>query len=160
MGQIPQSVYDLAEYRPVEDVVLPILRPRLGGVPVYSLIPDGADELPFVLVRRNHTERSWQGDERGWLDMAYVTIHTLTQDPDGDEQGAVLSEAVRVVLRDAARKGWATEDGVRLSTVQLVSEPRRVADWATATGPVQYADLPTGTWRYEALYRMRLRYRP
>ncbi len=44
-----------------------------------------------------------------------------------------------------------------LTRVQMTSAPRRVTDWATATGPVQYADLPTGVWRYETQYRIGIR---
>ena len=39
----------------------------------------------------------------------------------------------------------------------MTSAPRRVTDWTTATGSVQYADPPTGVWRYETQYRVGIR---
>lgn len=155
---IPAELYHVAEYLPIEDVLLPMLRPRLHGVPVYSLVPDVDDPFPFVLVRRDHSLQHWRGDSRGFVDQAYVQVDTLTQDPDGDEQGAILSEAVRVAMRDLVRESVTLPSGVSLAEARLLTAPRRVSDWATATGPVQYADLPTGAWRYESSYYVRLRY--
>lgn len=146
----------MVEMHPVEDLLLPLLRTGLTNVNVYSTIPDEEDPFPFVIVRRDFSQMHWRGDMH-FIDSAYVAIDTFTQDPDGDEQGAVLSEACRIVLRDA----WLNQTVVpglgHLTHVQLINEPRRVSDWATSTGPVQYADLPNGVWRYETVYRIKIR---
>ncbi len=160
---LPDSVYDLVEYAPLEDVVLPILRDGFPEIPVYSLIPEEglrafteADALPFILVRRHAVQGVWGGDPR-FMDAGAFTIHTFTKDPDGDEDGALLSEAVRVVMREAWL-GKKTVPGVgSVASVRLYEAPRRVSDWATASGPVQFADLPTGVWRYESIYSISIR---
>ncbi|OKI45111.1 hypothetical protein [Micromonospora sp. CB01531] len=155
MAGIPQSVRARAELSPVEDLLLPILREGLPGVPVQSLIADD-QTFPLVLPRRVPHFGEWAADQR-FTDQADVIIHCFAQDPNGDEDAAILSEAVRVVLRDA----WLNQKSVpgrgHLIRVDMTSAPRRATDWATATGPVQYADLPTGVWRYETAYRIDIR---
>lgn len=160
---LPQSVMDRVEFHPIEDVVLPILRDGLPGVGVYSEIPEeglGAfiegETLPLVIVRRHTEQGIWHGDPR-FLDSGAFMIHAFTEDPDGDQDGAYLSEAVRTVLRDA----WLSKTTVpgvgSVSSIRLYEPPRRVTDWATASGPVQFADLPTGVWRYETVYSIKVR---
>ncbi len=152
---MPQSIVDLVELSPVEDVLIEVLRAGLPDVPVVSLIAEDPPHL-FVLVRRLHGMGDWRGDPR-FTDSGRFFIHTFTEDPDGDEKGALLSEAVRVVLRDA----WLNHANVpgkgSVISIKMLNEPSRVNDWATASGPVQYADLPTGFWRYESIYQINVR---
>ena len=156
MGAIPERVRALAEMPPIEDAILAVMREAFPDVPVYSLVPPKGDLFPFILARAATNANLWGGDER-FIDSAIIAIHTFTEDPDGDEQGAILSEAVRVALRDAARRQVRLPGGARLHKVKLTAHPRRVSDWATSTGPVQYADLPSGTYRYETLFRIWIR---
>lgn len=155
MAGLPPTVRALAELSPIEDILLVILRNGLPGVAVQSLIAADQD-FPLVLPRRQPQFGSWDADPR-FTDSADVVIHTFAEDPDGDEDAAILAEAVRVVLRNA----WLSHVGVpgrgHLTRVEMTSPPRRATDWATATGPVQYADLPTGVWRYETTYRIDVR---
>ncbi|WJN62557.1 tail terminator [Streptomyces phage phiScoe1] len=155
MAGLPPHIKALAELSPVEDLMLAILRDGLPGIQVKSLIAK-AQTFPLVLVRRDPSFGNWGGDTR-FLDAARVAVHVFCQDPDGDEDAAILSEAVRVVIRDA----WLSQKVVpgrgHITRVDLASAPRRVTDWATATGPVQYADLPTGVNRYEATYDIEIR---
>ena len=155
MSGLPAHIRAMVELSPVEDLLLTLLRERLSGMAVQSLI-FAEQAFPMVLVRRQPSFGEWQGDTR-LLDSADIVIHTLAEDPDGDEDAALLAEAVRVCLRDA----WLSQQVVprrgHLTRVTMTSAPRRVTDWATATGPVQYADLPTGVWRYETLYRIAIR---
>lgn len=157
MAQIPQNVRDMVENQPVEDLILPLLREGLGpDVPVYSEVPDITNPFPFVLVRREYSQMFWRGDME-FVDSAYVSIDSFTEDPDGDEQGAILSEACRVILRDAWRTQKVVPGAGSISYIQMINEPRRAADWQSATGPVQYADLPNGAWRYVTVYRIYIR---
>lgn len=157
MARIPDRIDDVAEFLAIEDAVLPVLRDAFPDVRVVSLISeDTPDPFPFILVRGSHETGLWEGDER-FIDVAMVAIHVFTEDPDGDWQAARLSEAVRVALRNAARQQFRLPDGSRIHSVTMTSRPRRVTDWATASGPVQYADLPSGTWRYETLFRVSVR---
>ena len=155
MAGIPAAVRALAELSPVEDLLLAILREGLPGVTVQSLISIG-QQFPMVLVRRAPHMGEWTGDPR-FVDSADVVVHTFAEDPDGDEDAAILAEAARVVLRDAWLANKAVPGRGHITRVEMTSAPRRVADWATATGPVQYADLPTGVWRYESGYRIQIR---
>jgi len=149
---LPASIEALVEIPPVEDLILPVLRARMPDMAFHALIEDAA-EMPFALVRGG-VWGVWDGDERGLLQVTSFNVHTYTTGVDGDQDGARLQEAVRVSLRNAGRAQDSVPDVGHLVRVTLQTEPRRVPDWATSQGPVQFADLPTETWRYEALYRV------
>ncbi|MGW3323883.1 hypothetical protein [Streptomyces virginiae] len=155
MAGLPAHIKQMAELSPVEDLLLPILREGLPGIQVSSLIA-ASQTFPLVLVRRGASFGEHPGDTR-FTDSAQVSIQTFCADPNGDEDAAILAEAARVALRDA----WLSQKVIpgrgHLIRVDLTSAPRRVTDWATAAGPVQYADLPTGVWRYESIYQIDIR---
>ncbi|QXE37122.1 hypothetical protein KQY30_25790 [Streptomyces sp. GMY02] len=155
MAGVPDHIKALAELSPVEDLLLSILRDRLPGIRVKSLV-DQHEMFPLVLIRRDPSFGAWSGDTR-FTDAARVVINCFAQDPDGDEDAAILSEAVRVVLRDAWLNNVAVPGRGHITRVDMNSSPRRASDWATATGPVQYANLPTGVWRYESIYDIQIR---
>lgn len=155
MAGLPAHIKAMAELSPVEDLLLPILREGLPGIPVSSLIAAN-QTFPLVLVRRGASFGEHAGDTR-FTDSAQVSIQTFCADPNGDEDAAILAEAARVVLRDAWLKQKVVPGRGHLTRVELSSAPRRVTDWATAAGPVQYADLPTGVWRYESIYQIDIR---
>lgn len=155
MTSLPPSVFALMEMSPVEDILLAILRRGLPDVSFVTLI---ADDPPanFVLVRRTNGLGGWDGDPR-FIDSGRFIVHTFTQDPDGDYKGAVLSEAIRVVLRTAWLEHWSFPELGSVISIQMHQEPSRRTDWATSVGPVQYADLPAGYWRYETTYEIKIR---
>lgn len=155
MAGIPPAVAALAEFAPVEDVVLPVLREAMPDMPVQDRIWDD-QTFPFILVRRNATSGIYRGDPR-FTDWAAVAIHVFCLDPNGDQDAAILSEAVRVTMRDAATERSGVPGLGYIVRAELTSAPRRSSDWATASGPVQYADLPTACWRYEARYEVEIR---
>ncbi|MEU5403715.1 hypothetical protein ABZ348_30990 [Streptomyces sp. NPDC005963] len=155
MAGLPPEIRALAELSPVEDLLLAVLREGLPGISVQTLI-EKDQSFPFVLVRRDPGFGSWGGDTR-FTDPARIAVQTLCVDPDGDEDAAILAEAVRVVLREAWLRQRVYPGRGHITRVDLASAPRRATDWATATGPVQYADLPTGVWRYETQYDVQIR---
>ncbi|MFE9924268.1 hypothetical protein ACFYQA_22600 [Streptomyces sp. NPDC005774] len=155
MAGLPAHIKALAELSPVEDLMLAVLRQGLPGIQVNTLISKD-QTFPLVLARRDPSWGAWTGDAR-FLDAARVGVHVFCEDPDGDEDAAILSEAVRVVLRDAWLNQTVYPGLGHITRVDLASAPRRQTDWATSTGPVQYADLPTGVWRYEATYDIEIR---
>ncbi|MEU9605457.1 hypothetical protein [Streptomyces sp. NPDC048057] len=155
MAGLPPGIKALAELSPVEDLMLAVLQQGLPGIQVQSLISKN-QTFPLVIARRDPSFGNWAGDTR-FLDAARVAVHVFCEDPDGDEDAAILSEAVRVVLRDAWLKQVVYPGRGHITRVDLASAPRRQADWATSSGPVQYADLPTGVWRYEATYDIEIR---
>lgn len=152
---LPASALALVELSPIEDILLTILRDGLPDIPVVSLIAEDPPPI-FVLVRRMHGFGNWTGDPR-FTDAARFSIHTYTADPNGDEKGALLSEAVRVVLRNAWLDHRQVPGRGSIIKINMTNEPTRVADWATASGPVQYADLPSGFFRYETMYDLSIR---
>ncbi|MFE3578134.1 hypothetical protein [Streptomyces vinaceus] len=155
MTGLPDQIKALAELSPIEDVMLALLREGLPGIRVQSLIAKD-QKFPLVLVRRAPTFGEWNGDTR-FVDSALVTVHTFCEDPDGDEDAAILAEAVRVVVRDAWLRQKVVPGRGHITRAEINSAPRRATDWATSTGPVQYADLPVGVWRYETTYQIEIR---
>lgn len=146
-----------AEFPPTEDVFLPLLRARFPTLSIQTLVDGDRQTFPFVLVRRGMNGLSgWDGDER-FIDNATLIVECFTQDPDGDQDGAVLSEAIRVALRDIAKQQLGVDGLGYVLMADVIYPPHRSPDWATSTGPVQYADLPTGTWRYETVYEVKIR---
>lgn len=152
---LPQSVLDLVELRPFEDLALAILSEGLPEIPVHTLIP-AHPTFPFILSRRDHAFGGWGGDPR-FVDEGRLLVQTFTQDPDGDSDGALLSEAARVVLRNAWLSHYSRPDLGSIITLKMATEPTQVTDWATSAGPVQYAELPQGIWRYETTYEIKVR---
>lgn len=152
-SSLPANILALAEMTPMEDLVLALLRDKLDGIPVRSLIADD-QQFPMVLVRRSGDWGEWKGDSR-FLDSGQLSVHAFVSGIEADSDGAILSEAVRVVLRDSVNvvipeRGYVTK-------VRMQQAPTRKPDWATAVGPVQYADLPTGVVRFETVYQLEIR---
>jgi hypothetical protein len=152
MAGIPDEIRALAEIQPVEDLVLAILREGLPGIEVKTLIAND-QQFPFVLVRKVTLFGEAEPNPR-LVETSSVAIHTFVEDPNGDEDSALLSEAVRVVLRNAWRSQKVVPGRGHISRLEVATPARRVTDWATAAGPVQYADLPTGIWRYESVFEI------
>lgn len=142
----------------MEDVALHVMRTYLPDVTTFSLIPMDAPET-FVLVRRDFALGRWSG-RPGMVDFGRLRVDCFTSDPDGDWKGAVLADAIRAAFLRAGREELVLPNGDWIKSVEMTSEPSRRVDWATATGPVQYADLPTGLNRYESKYAIRVRKRP
>lgn len=153
MTSLPQEVLDLVEMEPIEDLVLAVLRDRITSIPIQSLIEDD-QTFPAVVAHRGGSWGDWDGDPR-FLDSGQLEIFTFTDGIEADSDGALLSEAVRVVLRDAINQ--VVPGKGHLTKVELVSAPKRQPDWDTATGPVQYADLPAGVIRYESVYLVEIK---
>jgi hypothetical protein len=155
MAGLPPHIRALAELSPVEDILLYALRQGLPGIQVQSLI-NLHQVFPMVLVRRLPQFGDWAGDDR-FTDIADISLNAICEDPDGDTDAALLSDAARVVLRDAWLGSFVVPGRGHITRVNMTSAPRRATDWATATGPVQYAALPTGVHRYESQFRVSIR---
>lgn len=155
MADLPPEVAALAQRVPIEDVLVAVLREAMPDIEVVTQIRKD-QTFPVILGRRLPTFYFSNGDER-FLEQADVAVHVFATDPDGDRDAAVISEAVRVALLNAWLNNWGTPDLGWIKDFQTLNAARRVADWATASGPVQYADLPSNTWRYEGRYRLTIR---
>lgn len=155
MASLPPQVAAMAERAPIEDFLLTVLSEALPDIEVVTQIRKN-QTFPVILARRLPTFYFFSGDER-FLEQADVAIHVFAVDPDGDRDAAIISEAVRVALRDASFNNWGTPDLGWVKEFICLSPARRLSDWATASGPVQFADLPSNTWRYEGRYRLTIR---
>ena len=157
MSSLPPEVLSMVEFEPVEDIALYLLRDTFQLAPVdikvQSLIEKG-QQFPAILIRRT-PDWGWPAGDDRFLDSGNLTVHTYADGLEADADCARLQEAVRVVLRDSVNK---VVPGLGyLTYVRRLQTPRRVSDWVTATGPVQYADLPSGISRYESIYRLAIR---
>lgn len=155
MANLPPSVLNNIHFSPVEDFLLAVLRAGLPGLSVQAEVED-QQVMPFVLVRRNDSFGTWSGHP-DFVDEAAVIIQCYAENPDGDRDAALLSEAVRRTLYAAWRSQVVIPGIGHMSNCKLTGAPRRGADWAPAAGPVQYADLPSGTYRYESRYAISIR---
>lgn len=152
---LPDEVMALVENNPLEDFMLDLLRSKLpDSIRVNSLI-DHDQQFPLVLVRR--FPGIGEGSDVRFLDGSAVSVHVFCVGIDSDADAANLSEAVRVILRDA----WLNQEVIpgrgHLTGFSVSQTARRAADWSTSVGPVQYADLPQGVTRYEAHYQVTIR---
>lgn len=139
--------FALDNITPAEEVVLHLLRDRLPDISVQSLIRRD-QEFPFLLIRRIPTYGEWGGDPR-FLDSAQISAQSFVSGEDADrEAGELLVHVVDILFDESKIRRVVPQKGHLLSSL-VVNSPRRVTDWATATGPVQYADLPSGVSRYE-----------
>jgi hypothetical protein len=145
---LPAEVLALAQFKPLEDLVLALLRDHFTEVPVRSLITDPMT-TPMVVVRLGDGFGVWNGDHR-FITTGQLMVDTFADGIEADHDAAMLGEAVRVALRRSLN---VVKPGLgHLTSVEPIHLPRRKPDWATSIGPVQYADLPTGVVRYESDY--------
>lgn len=152
---LPASVRGRIELSPMEDIFLHILRRDFPDIPIHSLIPPEV-VFPFVLIGRRAPLENWSGHPR-FIDQGRMLVSVFTEEPNGIEKAQLISEGIRVALRDA----WLRHEYVpglgSIVRIELKSEPSRSPDWATSSGPVQFADLPNAVHRYEATYSVRIR---
>lgn len=149
---LPDEVLDLVELHPLEDLVLGIFATDLASVARGTRYAK-AQAFPYILVRVVDDWGRPKQDHR-FVSTRQLVIHTLCDGLNAEEDAALLGEAARVVLTGAVNReterGW-------LSKVDPISLPSQSPDWAAATGPVQYADLPPGVVRYQAKYEVSYR---
>lgn len=113
--------------------MLAVLRQGLPGIQVNSLIAKG-QTFPLVIARRDPSFGNWAGDTR-FLDAARVGVNVLCEDPDGDQDAAILSEAVRVVLRNAWMAQTVYPGLGHITRVDLASAPQPADGLGHLYGP-------------------------
>ena len=96
---LPDEVYELAEFQPLEDLVLAVLRDKFIEVPVRSLIVDPSP-LPCIVIRLGDGWGVWNGDPR-FITTGQLMVDTFADGLNADQDAALLGEAVRVALRDS-----------------------------------------------------------
>lgn len=151
MTSLPSEVLDLVHFSPMEDLILALLRLKFTTVPVQSLIASD-QTFPVILIRRGE---DFQYDGDSFVTSGTLRVNTFAEGLNADDDAALLGEAARVALQQSLN--IVIPDKGHLSKFRVISMPVRRPDWATSTGPVQYADLPTGVVRYEATYEVAFR---
>lgn len=162
----------LPEFGPAEDLLLRVLRQYFYGDPHTIDPPDGTEsapyirtllsdepEFPLLLVRRDKRSggQTLNIDDQRHALSAVFTIESLCQGDEADVDSASLQEAARVALQSAVEDQVGWPDLGYLNHVNVWSQPARVSDYATSSGVVQYASLPTGVLRYESIYQFIMR---
>ena len=149
-----------------EDLVVGLLRPyfdrlvKAGGpdVRVYTNYEDGM-VMPCVLAintRRTGIDAYAVKDEP-WIRSVVLEVNTLASGRNADEDAAKLQEAIRHVFMNAQRNQIIVPNVGYINRLSSSVMATRQTDWATSSGPTQYAKLPHGASRYEARYRMLIR---
>jgi hypothetical protein len=156
---LPDSIVDELQFQPAVQLFKVILEPLVDPIKVISSISEHPP-LPFILIRRRDDVGNWHGDPRGLIDVAHMVVHVYSNGHNGVNGEAacyVLSDFIRKKLYEASQAQYYDGDLGALSRLRVLNSPSRETDWATSSGPVQYADLPAGTWRYETHYEARIR---
>lgn len=144
----------------LEDIMRGILIPFFQGQNVYvaTVFEDGLP-LPCVVARqerRSGAATHFVSDNR-FLMPALLSVDTLTTGLDADQDGADLQEAVRIAIHEAWHHQTIIPGAGYIARIENSTKPSRVSDWATSSGPVQYASLPKHVLRYESNYRLLMR---
>lgn len=141
------------------DLIMAVLAPlRDKGVHVYPAFEENM-LMPAVvpLFARRSGQTGWAGHDKLFTRVAILELNTITDGPDADETADKLHEACRRLIFDA----WLNQAEIPgvgvINRVDNSTMASQVSDWQTSTGVVQYANLPNGAQRFEAIYRLLLR---
>lgn len=160
---LPKSVEDNIQFQQFEDLLVAIFKRGLPDVNFRTTIPEELTRLlPLVVGKRFLRQGNWSGDPR-FIDTGYIRINVLTKElddggpPIAEEQALYIAEAVRVMMFKASRERWYFPGLGSILNITMETEPEANSDWATASGIVQFADLPKHFSRVETVYRMTIR---
>lgn len=155
-SSLPDEVLEMVVIPRVTDLCATLLRQQFGDlIPVKTRIAQN-HPLPSIVVRKIDTWGRAKKDQRAVAPRTeQVVIHALCDGPNAEKDAELLSEAARVALLDSINQ--VVPGKGHIVSVDPISLPSRSPDWATSTGPVQYASLPDGVERYEAKYEVTYR---
>lgn len=150
----------------VEDLVIALLRPyfarlAMAGGPEVNVYTEYQEDMrtPGVLclnTRRTGIE-AYSTNDDNWVRSAVLEVNTFAEGPEAAKDAADLQEAVRHIFMDAQRRQVVIPNVGVINKVTSPVMATQHTDWATASGPVQYAKLPHGVTRYEGRYRFLIR---
>lgn len=152
---LPDSVVSEVRFFPYEDILIEIFKRGLPDVPFYTYIAEDMS-FPAVHGQRFAKQRPWSGDPR-FIDSGPIRINVFTTGLNAEIEGGYISEAIRNVFLRAHLERWHFPDVGSVLSIQMESEPAISSDWASASGIVQFADLPPGVVRTETAYNMTIR---
>lgn len=160
-GQLTYPVFGA-----VEDLVIGLLRPyftrlqEAGGPEVHVYTSYQEDmRTPGILclnTRRTGIE-AYSTNDDNWVRSVVLEVNTFADGAEAERDAADLQEVVRHIFMDAQRRQVVIPNVGVLNKVTSPVMATQHTDWATASGPVQYAKLPHGITRYEGRYRLLMR---
>ena len=127
-------------------------------VNVYTIFSENM-QTPAVVARRDRRSGTLalaSRDDR-FMQPAIVSITTITDGVDADEEGEELQEMCRYALRQAQQKQLSFPNCGHIAVMEASTHPAKVSDWQTSTSVVQYASLPKNAVRYEFIVRLLVR---
>lgn len=151
-------------FQPPEDFLLAVFRGLEAEIPGLTVVdevpPDSQFSMPLLLVRGESGD--WASDSYSGHDTRFVRrfiadIQTFTSGINGDRKGGLLSEIAKQRLNRALADQTVFPGLGHISSVSVRTPAHMVPEWATSTGPNQYATLSKGDYRYEAMYGVTVR---
>lgn len=145
----------------IEDLMLYVLKDYFkdrDDVHVYEKYSEGI-KLPAVIPLSANKSGvvAYQTPEDQWVRSAMVELNTIANGPDRDLINSQLQEACRHALYEAWFHQRSYPGIGVINKVSNSNYARPESDWATSSHAVQYAKLPNGASRYEAIYRFLIR---
>lgn len=152
---LPDSILDATGDWPEGRLLaLAVLRERFPEMRFAGLISPSL-EPPFALVREVGFEGAWDQDSRFKREF-FISIETFTEGLESDVDAPKIHRAAEDAFRRAALGNRFVLDAW-IVDYDLAEPPRRLYDWASATGPVQTADLPVNWMRWHSLHRIEIK---
>ena len=152
---LPASVLDRVAFFPYEDILAAMFQRAFPELMFETYVPEVLT-YPLITGARFTPQGGWSGDPR-FIDSGPVRINVFCDGPDADVEAFLISEAIRVMMLEASLERWNFPGLGSIVNITMSTEPADVNDWATATGIVQFADLPEGVIRFETVYQMTIR---
>ena len=152
---LPSSVTDRVAFFPYEDILAAMFERAFQELRFETYVPELLT-YPLITGARFTPQGGWSGDPR-FIDSGPVRINVFCDGPDADVEAFLISEAIRVMMLEASLERWNFPGLGSIVNITMSTEPADVKDWATATGVVQFADLPENVIRFETVYQMTIR---
>ena len=152
---LPASVLDRVAFFPYEDILAAMFQRAFPELRFETYVSEVLT-YPMITGARFTPQGGWSGDPR-FIDSGPVRINVFCAGPDADVEAFLISEAIRVMMLEASLERWNFPGLGSIVNITMSTEPADVNDWATATGIVQFADLPEGVIRFETVYQMTIR---
>lgn len=152
---LPASIMQEAQFYPFEDLLIKMFERGLPDLNFSTYISENI-QFPAVVGSRFTRSTGWSGDPR-FIDSGPVRINVFTEQPNADGKGYFISEAIRVMMMKAHTERWHFPGTGSILSIRMEAEPTDANDWMTASGIVQFADLPKGVSRFETIYYMTVR---
>lgn len=154
------AMAEMPVFGPAEDLMLGVFKEYFDPAQVsISTMFESGMRFPAIIARQDRTSggATLNTADPRFVMPTLVSVDTLCSGPNADEECAQLQEAARHAVYQAWTKQLIVPGIGYISKIENISYAYRASDWATSTGVVQYASLPSGVVRYERRYRLHVR---